>query len=534
LICRLVIVDDDSIIRKGLCKNIPWAEHGFKLMGTAGDGETGFQLFKATRPEIMISDIKMPFLDGLEMARRVLEADPEVRIILLTGYEEFEYAKQALQLKVFDYILKPVDMERLLQVAQRAAGEVAERQKMQWRIRESRPLLLQRFYTRLLTGSYHDETAMKSEAELLEIGPFKRWFLIGLIKLDEYYNSRLLRDETETGPEELKMRLREWWEKQLPSFDVVILDLGGDDLVMVINSEANPGELIQTTFDQCDGLRTGVAERFETTITVAIGSVQAGLDGIAVSYAKAKETIKFRHMLGKDQVLVSGALEMPVFGASLERVRFPDDLGAKVKQGLLEDALAILDRIEKYYLELPFVSLSEVRLAAVELIIELRKAVEAEENNLGEPKEGFFLETGGVLLKLTTIAEIFVCLRQLTQELVNAVNGRRKNRFDGLIDKAVCYIEAHFNREELSLAEVAREIHVSPIYLSIIFKKERQMNFVDFVTDLRLKTAMTLLRTTDLKTYEVAERVGYSNSHYFSVCFKKHVGCPPSDYKKRP
>jgi two-component system response regulator YesN len=529
--CRLVIIDDDTIIRKGLCKNIPWEEHGFELMGTANDGEAGLRLINATRPEVIISDIKMPFMDGLEMTRRVLAKDLEVRIILLTAYEEFEYAKQALELKVFDYVLKPVDLEQLLQVAKRAAGELTNYQKMKWQIRESRPLLLQRFYTRLLTGKYLGESEIMSEAGILEIGPLKSSFLVVLLKIDEYDNSCLYQDEN--GPEDLKIQLCAWCDKQLASADAIILDLGGDELVLVINSEASPGALLQTTFEQCNGLRLRVAEQFETTITVGVGEVQDGLTGVAVSYAKAKETIKFRHMLGKNQVLISGNLKMPVSGVALERLRFQDDLGEKVKQGLLKDALAVMDRVEKYLLGLPFVSLSEVRLVAAELIIELRKAMESDTSNLFELKEGFFLETGGELFKLTTISEIFDCLRQLTRELVNTVNSRRRNRFDGMIEKAVRYIEEHFDREELSLAEVAREIHVSPIYLSIVFKKERHVNFIDFVTDLRLKTAMNLLRATDLKAYEVAERVGYGNSHYFSVCFKKHVGCSPSEFKKR-
>jgi two-component system response regulator YesN len=529
--CRLVIIDDDTIIRKGLCQNIPWKEYQFELMGTAGNGEEGLRLIRDARPEIIISDIKMPFMDGLEMTRQVLEIHPEVRVILLTGYEEFEYAKQALQLKVFDYILKPVDMVHLLQAAQRAAGELASHQKMQWRIRESRPLLMQRFYTRLLTGKHSGTTAIMSEAELLELGPWQSRFLIILFKIDEYGNSRLFRNENE--PEELRMNLRDWCEHQLAALDAVVLDLGGDELVAVINSAASPGELIQTAFEHCNALRLKVVEEYGTTVTVGIGTVQEGWDGIAASYGKARKTIKFRHMLGKNQVLLAGALEMPVNPVSGERLKMDADLGGKVKQGLEEEVLEILDRIEKYFLDLSYVSLSEVRLAAVELIIQLRNAVESDDSNLCDLKEGFFEETGGELLKLVTITEIFASLRRLAGEVMNAVNTHRKNRWDGLVDKAVRYIETHFNHEGLSLAEVAREIHVSPIYFSIIFKKERQMNFIDFVTDLRLKTAMRLLRTTNLKTYEVAEQVGFGNPHYFSVCFKKHLGCSPSEYRKR-
>ncbi|HYH03587.1 MAG TPA: response regulator, partial [Bacillota bacterium] len=236
---RLMIVDDDAIIRRGLSQNIAWAEQGLELVGTAGDGEQGLEMFAQFHPEIVISDIKMPFLDGMGLARRLLNIAPRTKLILLTGYGEFEYAKQALELKIFDYILKPVDLEVLLQTVQRAAAMLEEENKVRWQIEESRPLLQQRFLTRLVEGKYATEEEALAEATFLGMNPRQETFAVIVVKIDEYHNASLFSGVA--AQETAKFQIINLC-RDIASDQVAVLNPGGDTLVLIQDGQAEAGE----------------------------------------------------------------------------------------------------------------------------------------------------------------------------------------------------------------------------------------------------------------------------------------------------
>jgi two-component system response regulator YesN len=202
------------------------------------------------------------------------------------------------------------------------------------------------------------------------------------------------------------------------------------------------------------------------------------------------------------------------------------ELAVKVKLGLEGDALSVLSRMEQSIIRSKSISLSRMRLIGVEITILLYKELEEQAKQLDD-----FYSIYHKQQQMQTVYEIFACIRQLAIQLVTIVNGQRDNQMKKIIHRAVEYVEQHYDREGLSLQDVSSVVHISPTYLSIIFKKEKNINFSDFLYQLRMKKAMELLRMSDLKSYEVADKVGYRNPQYFSVCFKKFTGVSPSDFK---
>ncbi len=524
---RVMLIDDDVIIRKGLGRNIAWQEHGFELAGEAGDGEEGLRLFEAVRPAIVISDIKMPFMDGLEMARRLLARAPGTKIILLTGYEEFDYAKQALQLQVFDYILKPVDHAKLLETVQRAAAALEKEEGLRRQVLESKPLLVQRFLTRLIHGWYPAAAAIGDEAAFLGIDLGRARFIVLAVKIDEYCNPRAFAGvyEQETAKLEIAGLCRE----QLAGSGYV-LDSGGDELVLICGRDLKPGAMIQAAAELGEAIRAAVNETFGVAVTVGIGSARSLPEKIAASYRDAKAATEFRHIYGKNQVLISGETGAPAGREPDDLFKHDADLALQVKLGLTEEALALLKTVEARLLE-RYVSLAAARLVGLELAVLCLKEAEPWQRTAGAAADGFFFECCRAVQEGQTVAEIFDELRRLVTAVTGLINGQRELLQAGVVGQAVRYIEENYPREGLTLSELAQAVHVSPVYLSVIFKKERGINFSDFLTEIRLKKAMELLRGTDLKTYEVAERVGYSNPRYFSACFKRYTGYSPSDFK---
>ncbi len=525
---RVILIDDDVIVRRGLQRNIAWEEHGLQVVGEAGDGEEGMRLFKALNPSIVISDIKMPFMDGLEFSRQLLELNPRSKIVLITGYEEFDYAKQALQLKVFDLILKPVDNGKLLETLKRAVLDVENDVKLKRQIMESRPLLVQQFLTRLIHGWYPGENEIRDQSIFLEISLNWPQFSVILIKIDEYYNVKFFPGVYEQ--ETAKFKVMDICRDILETGSGYVLDCGGDEIVLICGTDLRPGEAIQSMFELGETIRQTVNGKILIQITIGIGTVRPGITEVAVSYRDAKATTEFRHIYGKNQVLVSGETGLPV-ESDLSDLRINDEqLILKVRLGMAEDALAILQEAESCLLAHSYVSLSAVRLIGMELAVLCLKELQICEPVVAA-SDPFFLEQCRLVQEGQTICEIFNSLRQLVEAITGVINRKREAVRAGVVGDAIRFIENNYYQEGLSLTEVAQAVHVTPVYLSMIFKKENGVNFSDFVTEIRLKKAMELLRNSDLKTYEVAEKVGYSNPRYFSACFKRYTGYSPSEFK---
>jgi two-component system response regulator YesN len=522
---KLVIIDDDSIIRRGLSTNIPWEKAGFQVVGVAGDGEEGLKLIYDCQPDIVVSDIKMPFMDGLAMSKAVLKAFPTTKIVLLTGYEEFQYAKQALELKIFDYILKPVDYERLLEVIHQATLELEYERKAEWQIRKSRPLLRQRFLTNLINHQCQNETNLREEAQFLGISLPGPYFTVLLIKIDEYYNTALYPSCTEQ--EILKFSLNNLCTDQLIPGSGEIFDPGGDALVIILYSRDNSAPAKAQIYKFAETLRQTTEEYLKVTITVTFGAPHPGLPGIGLSYKEACSACQFRHFLGKNQIISSEDTCLPTAETPVDISESLKELAIQVKLGLLDEATAAINAIlHQIMLQENFISLPLVRVIGLQLAMVIQQT--AAEVII---PENFYKYCTNIQV-MQTVKEIFAEIIRLAEESITLLNQRRQSQHDGLVEKGVKYIEANYCQEMLSLRDIAQAVHVSPIYFSIIFKKELKINFSDFLTQTRMKKAMELIRTTDLKTYEVAERVGYSNPNYFSICFKKYTGFSPTEFKK--
>lgn len=395
---RLMIVDDDIIIRRGLSQAIPWEEYGFCIAGVAGDGQVALDMVEQVVPDIIIADIRMPHIDGLELAKLLQLKCPEIKVILLTAYKDFEYAKTAIKLNVYDYLLKPVDNQALLEVVARAALAKAEQQKVNQKLEESKPLLLQQFFLGLIEERYSPDE-LRTKMELLEIAELSSPLVIAIIKLDGFYQNILFKKDNLKGS--VLELIKELTEKR----KVLIIDTGQDEIVLIGSAEdANDTRLILDMGRLIELIRQTTAEKLHAKVKLGIGKTYDNLLQTGRSYAEACTALEINHVLGSMQ--------------------------------------------------------------------------------------------------------------------------------NTLVGQAIDYITGHYNQSDLSLQEIAGVIHLSPTYLSSIFKKEQGINFSDFVLDLRMDKAKELLSSGVLRVYEVAELVGYNNVHYFSACFKKYTGISPTDYKK--
>lgn len=527
---KLLIVDDDVIIRKGLAENISWESNGIELIGTASDGEKALELMDSETPQLIISDIKMPFMDGLQFAGIVRSKYPEIKLIFLTSYDEFEYAKTGIDLKIDEFILKPVDNKALLETAKRLLWDYENDQKVKRQLAESLPLLRSRFYNRLINGTF-DDAGLKNEMEFLKIEFSLKYFICIVIKIDDLHIDPLKSNIHDQ--EKLKLGITNIIDKVLyKNRDSIFFDSERDEIAIFFNHLHSDFKSIQNiVLNFTEEIRTE-AERFlRTTVTIGVGMSYKDLKSVTASYREAKEALEFRHIMGRNQVYFFQDTGLPKKDNPIRINSRDQELICMIKIGKYQEALNTLDTIQQDFCKNSFMSLNYIRFFSMEKIMllfrEFGEYYKDDADSINIDLYKIFKTIQGK----ETIYQIFNPIRELITVICDNINSNRITHQKLLIQRAMKLMQLKYNEEGLSLKDIAQEVCISPTYLSILFKREKKITFSDYLFKIRMKKAIELFQNSDLLVYEVAEKTGYSNPQYFSLCFKKYTGHNPSDFR---
>lgn len=516
---KVIVVEDDRIIRRGICQSIPWGEHGFVVAGEAGDGEVALELIEKEKPQVVVSDINMPFMSGLEMAKQIKDRSPDTRIIFLTGYEDFKYAQEAVKLKAFDYLLKPVDSEYLLKKAIEAAADWELESVKEKRIIESFPLLQQKFFQKLIReGDYRVDV----EKELLGLdvqmeGPF---FAVILVK-----NTMEVNLEGRFFKENLTSFTSTYF-KDL-SCSVMNADVGEYAILLSLENDydSRKGELAHALFNE-------LSKHIDDIITITHGRAYPNMFEVGKSFLEARVAMEMRHIMGTGRVI---SLDDTISKCNQKEDHVHDlemKLENHIKSGLPDKANVTLIELSTAIVERKTVALSDLKVLALKfstmLFFEIEKWKKEDAPNSFNSSDVY-----KDIMELRTLKEMIEMLQNLIEEWSSAMYKKKEKNYYSHVDQALKYMQGNFHDSSLTLQKVAELIHVSTPYLSNLFKMEKGFNFGDYLLELRMKKAMELLGEGNIKTYEVSEKVGYSNPQYFGICFKKYTGVTPAEFKKK-
>ncbi len=556
---KIFLVEDEVVIRNGIKNNIPWEREGFIFAGEASDGELAYPLIKKEKPDILITDIKMPFMDGLELSRIVKKELPQIRIIILSGYNEFDYAKSAIDIGVTQYLLKPISSAKLLE-AVKEVGALIEKEREQDRVLEqyrkemNENLLLER--QKLWNALIANEL---STAELLESGqklgmdftaPAYQVLLFKLMPGDassdapsgqlRFEAQRIVPGQENTGgPRELIaaseriVELSERWEQ------VLTIDRSPEGWVFLIKGESE--EDAEERLAQCvRQLQTLVAEYPEIEYFGGIGTAVRRFRDIRISYQEAGKAFAGRFFTEPNQVIRpedvarlhhrgDGKIDLSSMGsrrAERERVdRF-------LKNGTLEE---VDNFLEEYFLDVGeqnFQSLLYRQYVVMDLYFSVADFLGNLEIRTEElPAE--YRDINEIVADSVSLQETKQRIGGLFTEAMKLRDSNSMKRYNAVIEDARMFIRENYQREDMSLNTVASQVNISPSYFSAIFSAQTGQTFVEYLTAVRLEKAKELLMCSSLRTAEIGYEVGYKDSHYFSYIFKKVVGCSPTEYKNR-
>lgn len=535
---KVFLVEDEIVIRQGIKKNINWQQEGFAFVGEASDGELAYPLICNTRPDILITDIKMPFMDGLELSRLVKKELPDIKILVLSGYNEFEYAKEAINIGITDYLLKPITGAKLLEVVKKIAKTIEEewRQKQfllayQKEQAENGQLAKQKLFGRLVSGK-------DPVSALLEEGR-----KIGMELVATQYNIVLFQvftgQEAQNYSDELN-RIAAAMEALAEKMQrVIMIDRGGlEGFAFLLKGTEENGieELLADFLERLEKMMAGFPD---VEYFGGVGVAVERLSDLKVCFAKAGHAFAYRYLWDRNQIVTGEA------GNEQKTVDGELSLGAlnvkNLKRNVVERFLAtglseeVPDFVDGYFHSLGEQNMQSMlfrQYITMDAYITAAGMVE----KLGYDAAVIVEECGDFNSMAGIFASVDQSVSYFKHVLGTAIHFRdaiSQKKYAQLLEDAREYIRENFRNENISLNTVAASVNISPNHFSKIFSQETGRTFVEYLTWVRMEKAKELLRNTTMKTSEIAFEVGYRDAHYFSYLFKKTQECTPREYRTK-
>lgn len=524
---RMILADDEPVILRGLRMIVDWDALGIEVVGEAYDGKELLALMEVCRPELIVSDICMPNLSGIEVLKQIETSQRNVQVIFISAYREFSYAQDALKYGALDYLIKPVDTLQLEQVLKKAvltirsaSEEVRKREKLQQLERHVHDSSIEELLDRLTDG---DSQAGRILDDLLELDPDKHLTVcVGEWKGELSGDGR-------------------WQERERKLIDFAVRNVMMD--ILKVHREGyffrkgaafcflllsdHPEKPMQVALEVRDSVQTYL----KLSMTMGVGGPAPDIQGTADSYRQAIQALERGYFYGLGRVI----LYEPTSSAD-ESMPALAELQAQLLDELLSpvpDALPGKTRERWLQAVRSFAACNKHK--AVSQIYSTLAALRQEISRTGIALPHLDTSFEGLLehinsLDTFTEVESYAC--NFLQSIQQSVQARLGNKESQQIIQVKEYIEKHY-RDNITLESIAALIYMNQSYFSTFFKKHTGTNFKHYVTEVRMKQARRLLLHSDMMVYEVAEQVGYQNARLFSEVFKKMFGQLPQDYKQR-
>jgi len=530
-----MLVDDEDTIRKRVIDSINWNEYGYDIVCEAENGHEALDLFKVHMPDVVITDIKMPFMDGLELSEKILNDYPFTKIIILTGFDEFEYAKKSVDLHVMRYVLKPVSIKELIEILAETKSiidsEIEERRSLE-RLKEhydqSYPLMRHKFLEGMVLGEYSIETIQKwlMYYHVLLEGDL---FAACVVQVDDFFESKITSRSSEM--ELRKIALLDMVEEVHRQYPWGTFFLYKDYVVILLGMKTkNEQEFLLFIMSTMDKLRQGVSKFLDFTVSIGIGYIVTGLMELKRSYESALYAHDYKSIIGKNQILYINDME-PNQGNSLDFNEMEQAMLRRLlKTGPLEEYKDYISQLLNRTMNHVYRK-EDIQIYILEIMAQHFKI--GKESEAINQSAGQIITFQSILDHLNQLSFVQTVMIELGTKIIEAAQNRRSDSSKSLITIAKEFVKDHFNEEDLSVESISEQLHYSPNYFSSIFKKETGIPFMKYLTDLRLEKAKELMLTTELKNIDIALEVGFSSGNYFSFCFKKEFGISPSQYKKQ-
>lgn len=529
---KVFLVEDEYIIREGIKNIINWEGNGYTFCGEAADGELALPLISKTQPDIVITDIKMPFMDGLELSRLIKQKYPNIEIIILSGYDEFDYAKQGISIGVAQYLLKPISGADLLKAVNEVRDRLLDKQKeiavyeRYRRETEENRLNEKRSFFSSLVKANESMTSLLERAKSLDMDITAVWYNVLLFKarsvnheVDEYSKS------VERVYEKLDSCIR---GEKILSFD---RGLEGKALLFM----ADTAEEIERMQNELVSELENFMDDFSQIIYFGgIGSPVNRLSMLSESYDNASRAFAHRYLVSHNRFVscedIKSISNSEDYNFNLSMVD-----PKQIDNGKILSFLKTGDESEtKYFIEEYFSDLGNAAKSQIfrqYIVMNIYFAISEFITGLGVDKSDVD-QISTIESQTGSLSDTIAYLSEQMRKAILIRDSKTSDKAGSIVSEVKEIVKENFADFDLSLGMIASKVNFSPNHLSMLFSHETGQTLIKYLTDFRLNKAKELLRCTNLKSSEISEKVGYSDPHYFSYLFKKTYGVTPTMYRE--
>lgn len=535
---KMIIADDEAIVRNGLKKVIRWENFGIEIIAEAMDGQEAFELCQQLQPDILFTDIRMPIMDGLEVAMKLKELHSTISVIIISGMQDFNYAKTALDISAEGYVLKPINVDELHEVIKKVVNRIklernrqSEMIHLKQQLHEHFPVIREKFLRSLVLGAYANELQIQSKLQYFQL-PFQ-WnesFMVSVLQIDDY--SKTIESTSEEDKQLLSFSVSNIIEEILTNYNAgVSFCLNENEFILIFNQNAQTNKKYT---EICEEAVSCLDKFLNISVSVGVGRWVNRVLSLNSSYTDARTALQYKFYTGRNSILDISDINImndinsgSVDGSCLYKnenqlmnfIKLGDCDGvSKTVTGMFDDLCADRNKPVDY-----------IQSVCVELVCITSRTVQ----DLGENLDSIAGTRSGILEAIYKkesayelkgyILAVFIKIAEYFSQKYNQKNARVINRIKEIIEQRY--------REDISVAKISEEVYLTPNYISMIFKQEMKETISEYITKTRMEQAKILLKTTDLRILEVAEKVGYEDAHYFSKVFKKYTGILPQKYR---
>lgn len=532
---KVFLVEDENVVREGIRKNIQWEQYGFQYTGDASDGELALPMIREIQPDLLITDIKMPFMDGLTLIKLVRSELPRTKIVIISGYDDFTYAQQAIRMGVDQYLLKPIIKDKLVEILVELYGKMNEERQQQEYIeyfrreaQEYENFSRRSFFEKIVTGVLNEpeiiETARSMDMDIE--APFYNIVLFSLSSAEydgsapEIYTENLasLQDDVTKlfigRPELILFR----WNITI----YAVLVRGSEDDIVT-----NTIECIKNIRDRC------LAAGNDVGWYIARGTPVPRLSALPSCFAEASRILSYRYLCPDEHILTEASIqdlrENSRFRAGTCSNEIDTEHVRKFLSGGTENEIEdFLEQVLENTGERVVSTALLCRYLAMTIYFAALKYLEM----IGCSIDSLWSIDLWPSDSIATAGDLRNYAREVIRRAIDLRDRESTRRQHVLLKQAIDYIDKNFSDPSISLDKVAKNVNISPSYLSAVFSQEVGQTLTEYITSRRINEAKNMLRNTDMRLSEIAFAVGYKDPHYFSFVFRKVSGCTPSDYRR--
>jgi two-component system response regulator YesN len=531
----VLVVEDEDIIRKNIVNFIKSFSPDFEIAGDAENGLKALEIYREKRPDIVITDILMPQMDGIQLIEKLRKDNTDISFIIISGYDEFTYAQSAMRLNVSDYLLKPFLPQQLADVLQKVKESIDRRRNffnnikfLQNKLEESMPILRERFFIDLITNQLsYDEIVNRSSFLQIDVSA-------------DFYNAAILKIngngvlENRNLPKEELIHLflidvvGELFDKNIKTYVFGISDyrLG----IIMCGCYEQKRQFFQNVNGSLTKLIETMAEYYNVTIFASVGRIYEDILKLPLAYREAKEAMTYSFAI-EDNTLINYD---DIFLNKTKTYEKPSALLKEIilytKIGNSKEATKRIDELFEYYKNKFAMKPNFIKADVMEIILAVQRYLEESTG------DDYFLYYQNInpyekIIKADTISDLKYLLQDYVTLTINEVIQIKEGQSNSYVEKLKSITEENISNVDFNLDIAASMLYVSPNYLRQMFKKITGETFIEYLTNQRMKRAAELLMDHSLKISDITEQVGYASQSYFTKCFKKYYNLTPTEYR---